>query len=82
MTEETVDQNTSDDDPRIAVLQAVVDRVVSWQEGTDADTVRKELDDAIASSDVEIDEQTRQRLVDRISGAPEPAHFDVTEVLS
>jgi hypothetical protein len=67
------------DDPRVEVLQAVVDRVVSWQEGADPGTVRAELDDALAQAGVALDEDTRQRVVERVSS--ESPHFDVREVL-
>ena len=81
MTDQTVDDMTGDDpqDPRVAVLQAVVDRIVSWQEGADDATVRTELEDALSQAGVEVDEATKQRIVERVSG--ETPHFDVREVL-
>jgi hypothetical protein len=83
MTDDTVHQNTartaSDDDPRLAVLQAVVDRVTSWQDGADEATVRKELDDAVAEADVEVDDETRQRIVTHI--LDDTSHVDVKELL-
>ena len=80
MTDETAAPNTSADDPRVAVLQAVVDRVTSWQDGADEETVRKELDDALGSSDVEVDQGTRERIVRHI--VDDGSHFDVSGVLS
>lgn len=79
MTDQPLEQITGDENPRIEVLQAVVDRIVSWQEGSDHQTIRKELDDALAEADVEVDEDTRERIVERVSG--ETPHFDVREVL-
>ncbi len=81
MTDQTLDDMTGDDpqDPRVAVLQAVVDRIVSWQEGADDATVRTELEDALSQAGVEVDEATKQRIVERVSG--ETPHFDVREVL-
>jgi hypothetical protein len=81
MTDQTLDDMTGDDprDPRVEVVQAVVDRIVSWQEGADAGTVRTELDSALSEAGVDLDEPTRQRIVDRVSG--ETPHFDVREVL-
>ena len=81
MTDQTLDDMTGDDpqDPRVAVLQAVVDRIVSWQEGADDATVRTELEDALSQAGVEVDEPTKQRIVERVSG--ETPHFDVREVL-
>ena len=85
MTDQTLDDMTGDDpqdtgeDARIEVLQAVVDRIVSWQEGADDATVRTELDDALSQAGVDLDEDTRQRIVERVSG--ETPHFDVRELL-
>jgi hypothetical protein len=84
MTDQPLDDLTDDDpqrsdDPRLEVLQAVVDRIVSWQEGADRSTVRTELDDALSEAGVDVDEATRQRIVERVSG--ETPHFDVREVL-
>jgi hypothetical protein len=67
-------------DPRIAVLQAVADRVTSWQDGATPETVRLELDAAIAQSDIEVDEETRARIVQQIVDDGE--HFDVRDVLT
>jgi hypothetical protein len=80
MTDETRSQGTNADDPRVAVLQAVVDRVTSWQDGADEPTVRKELDDALGASDVDVDEAIRDRIARRI--VDDGSHFDVSGVLS
>ncbi len=83
MTDDTVDQSTiesaDNEDPRLAVLQAVVDRVTSWQDGADEATVRKELDDAIAESDVEVDEATRDKIVRHVSD--DASHGDIRHLL-
>jgi uncharacterized protein YpuA (DUF1002 family) len=85
MTDQTLDDMTGDDpqdtgeDARVQVLQAVVDRIVSWQEGADDATVRTELDDALSQAGVDLDEDTRQRIVERVSG--ETPHFDVRALL-
>ena len=83
MTDETVDQSTvhnaGDDDPRVAVLQAVFDRVDSWEDGADAATVREELDQAIAKSDIEIDDALRERIVRHI--VEDTSHGDVRRLL-
>jgi uncharacterized protein YpuA (DUF1002 family) len=81
MTDQTLDDVTGDDprDPRVEVLQAVVDRIVSWQEGADEATVRRELDDALAQAGVDLDEAAKQRVVERVGS--ESPHFDVREVL-
>jgi hypothetical protein len=85
MTDQTLDDMTGDDpqdtgeNARVQVLQAVVDRIVSWQEGADDATVRTELDDALSQAGVDLDEDTRQRIVERVSG--ETPHFDVRALL-
>ncbi len=83
MTDETVDQSVlhdaGDDDPRIDVLQAVFDRVDSWEDGADAGTVRQELDEAIENSDIEIDDALRERIVRHI--VEDTSHKDVRKLL-
>ena len=92
MTDQPLDAELRDDPPwvesggaddaqdaRVEVLQAVVDRVVSWQEGADDATVRTELDAALSQAGVDLDDATKQRIVDRVSA--ETPHFDVREVL-
>ncbi len=79
MTDETVSAETTTDDPRLEVLQAVVDRVTSWQERSSEDIIGKELDDALAESDVTVEQDVRDRIVGRIHA--DGSHFDVREVL-
>ncbi len=56
-----------DDDPRVLVLQAVVDRVTSWQETATPEQLRAELDEALAEAGVDdVDEGTRERFVEHI----------------
>ena len=64
---------------RTEVVQAVVDRIVSWQEGADRPTIRAELDAALTEAGVELDESVRQRIVERVSD--QTPHFDVRELL-
>jgi hypothetical protein len=75
MSDLTSDQN----DAVIAVLQAVVDRVTSWQDGAEEETVRKELRDAIAESDVVVDGDVQDRIVDHIVN--DGSHVDVHRFL-
>jgi hypothetical protein len=78
MSDEPRDEAT---EARVEVLQAVVDRVISWQEAADAETVRKELDDALADSDVDVDTSVRDRIVAHIASEDAP-HVDVRQFLS
>jgi len=79
MTDEMTTDQTTTEDARVEVLQAVVDRVTSWQDGATEETVRTELDDALGESDADVDQDTRDRIVHRI--VEDGAHFDVREVL-
>lgn len=80
MTDQSVDQQAGGEDPKLAVLQAVVDRVTSWQDGADEATVRTELDDAVRTSDVDVDDSTKQRIIDHI--VTDGSHVDVRQLLS
>lgn len=51
---------------RVEALQAVVDRVTSWQESAPEGTVRDELDAGLAEVGLDLDEPTRQGIVERI----------------
>jgi len=64
---------------RVESLQAVVDRVLSWQESAPEGTVREELDKALDEVGLELDEATRGRIVEHIhDGAP---HTDIRRLL-
>ena len=56
----------SSDDPRIEALQAVYDRVNSWQESSTPEKIREELDRAIGEAGIDVSEETRQTLVQHI----------------
>lgn len=50
----------------IEAIQAVVDRVSSYQDGAPEGTVVKELHDGLNEADVEVGEDDQQRLVEAI----------------
>lgn len=50
----------------IEAIQAVVDRVSSYQDGAPEGTVAKELRDGLNEADVEVSEDDRHRLVEAI----------------
>lgn len=50
----------------IEAIQAVVDRVSSYQDGAPEGTVAKELRDGLNEADVEVGDEDQQRLVDAI----------------
>ena len=57
---------SSSDDPRVEVLQAVYDRVNSYQESATPEEIRTQLDEAIEEAGLDISEETRARLVQHI----------------
>jgi hypothetical protein len=65
---------------KVESLQAVVDRVVSWQEGATEGTVREELDKALDEVGLDLDEPTRERIVEHVHEGGE--HVDVRGFLS
>ena len=60
------ENNLSHDDPRVEVLQAVYDRVSSYEESAPPETIRAELDEAIEQAGIEVDDDTRRTLVQHI----------------
>jgi hypothetical protein len=65
---------------RVESLQAVVDRVLSWQESAPEGTVREELDKALDEVGLELDAPTRERIVEHVHSGAE--HTDVRRFLS
>ena len=66
-------------DPRVEALQAVYDRVNSWEETADTEKIRVELDEAIEKAGVEVSDETRSRLVDHIKDGG--GREDVADIL-
>ena len=56
----------SSDDPRVEVLQAVYDRVSSYEESATPEVIRAELDKAIDEAGIEVSEDTRATLAQHI----------------
>jgi hypothetical protein len=54
------------DDPRLEVLQAVYDRINSWEETATPEQIRAELDEAIAQADIDVDDEARDRIATHI----------------
>ena len=63
----------------LTALQAAVDRVNSWQEGAPVETVRAELEEALAKAGVEVPESFVDRVVDHVHGGGE--HVSVEQFL-
>lgn len=67
-------------DEKIEAIQAVVDRVSSWQDGAPEDTVEGELRDGFAEAGVDVPDDDVRRLADAIQG--EHGAVSAQEVLS
>ena len=67
MSENTLpDDDAADSDPRVEVLQAVYDRVSSYEESASPETIRRDLDAAIDQAGINVSDNTRERLVAHI----------------
>ena len=53
-------------DERTEAIQAVVDRVSSWQDGAPEGTVEKELRDGFGEAGVEVSDEETRKLADAI----------------
>ena len=60
------ENHLSSEDPRVEVLQAVYDRVSSYEESSTPETIRAELDKAVDEAGIDVDEETRETLVRHI----------------
>jgi hypothetical protein len=59
----SADQNPIEhDDPRLEVLQAVYDRINSWEETATPEQIRAELDEAISKADIKVSDETRDAI--------------------
>lgn len=61
------EQNATDgQDPKVEVVQAVYDRINSYEETATTETIGTELDEALAEAGVQVDADARERLVRHI----------------
>lgn len=51
---------------RVEALQAVVDRISSWQESAPEATIRDELDAALVDVGLDLDEGVKRRIVTQV----------------
>ena len=65
--------------PKVEAVQAVVDRITSWQDGATEETVREELLKALGEADLEVPDSFVEAVVERVRGNTE--HFDVEPLL-
>ncbi|MEO5850879.1 MAG: hypothetical protein ABIQ15_00050 [Nocardioides sp.] len=73
-------QTSERPDPRLETLQAVYDRVQSYEESATPEQIRSELDRALAKAGLDVSDETRQRLADHIHGGG--GHEDVAGLLA
>ena len=68
MTDENrITENTDPSlDERLQAIQAVVDRVTSWQDGAPEGTVEQELRDGFADAGVDVSDDDARKLADAI----------------
>lgn len=79
MTDETVDQPDVDD-AKVEALQAVVDRLASWQDGAEEKTLRQELDEGLDEAGIDVSDDVRERIVEHIR--QDASHVDARTFLS
>lgn len=79
MTDETVDQPDVDD-AKVTALQAVVDRLASWQDGAEEKTLRQELDEGLDEAGIDVTDDVRERIVEHLR--QDAAHVDARTFLS
>ena len=60
------ENHLSSEDPRVEVLQAVYDRVSSYETSSTPETIRADLDKAVDEAGIDVDEETRDKLVRHI----------------
>jgi len=68
-----------DQSVKVEAVQAVVDRITSWQDGATEETVRDELLRGMAEAHVDVPANFVEEVVRRVRGGSE--HFDVEPLL-
>ncbi len=78
-----VDQSSADQgevrSARVEAVQAVVDRITSWQDGATEDVVREELLKGLSEAGVEVPDTFVDEVVRRVRANTE--HFEVEPLL-
>ncbi len=67
----TTESNESRQQATVEALQAVVDRVVSWQDGATRETVREELAKGASDADVTASDALLDEIARRIHADPD-----------
>jgi hypothetical protein len=74
------EQPGDDRSVKVEAVQAVVDRITSWQDGAPKDTVREELLKGLSEAQVEVPPDFVDEVVRRVH--EDQAHFDVEPLLA
>lgn len=78
-----VDQSSADQgevrSARVEAVQAVADRIISWQDGATEDVVREELLKGLSEAGVEVPDTFVDEVVRRVRANTE--HFEVEPLL-
>jgi hypothetical protein len=75
------DEPRADEGPvKVEAVQAVVDRVTSWQDGASEETVREELLKGLSQAGLEVPPSFVDDVVRRVRDSTE--HFDVEPLLT
>ena len=77
MTEEAA--TGGDRSVKAEAVQAVVDRITSWQDGATEETVRDELRQGLAEANLDVPNEFVDEVVRRVRAGSE--HFDVEPLL-
>ncbi len=79
MSEHTGTLGADDRAPKVEAVQAVVDRITSWQDGATEETVRSELLKGLGEAGVDVPSAFVDAVVERVRANTE--HFDVEPLL-
>ena len=75
----TGNEAAGDRSVKVEAVQAVVDRITSWQDGATEETVRDELVQGLADADLDVPDDFVEEVVRRVREGSE--HFDVEPLL-
>ncbi len=79
MTDQTGADKAAEHSAKVEAVQAVVDRITSWQDGATEEVVRAELLEGLSRVDVDVPDTFVDEVVRRVRANTE--HFDVAPLL-
>ena len=66
MSEQSSTSGSEESDARQEAAEHVVDRVESWDEGAEPETIREDLEEGMAQAEVEVDERDLDQMATQI----------------